>query len=313
MATRFSQRDLYIGITDRSWYEFLYARKPHDEVNFWKPSTSRLNARLGAPFLFKLRAPINKIVGVGFFELSSSYRISDAWEFFSHKNGAPSLDDFLASIRRIAHAPLLPASHEIGSILLSQPIFFDEPDWIPAPVDWPMNTQNGMYYDMNSGEGARVWTAVQARIGSTLPPLAVSYGNLPFGGQAKPALYLPRQGQGTFRAVVLDAYDRRCAITGERTIPVLDAAHITPFSELKRHELSNGVALRSDVHRLFDLGYVSIRPDNRFVVSPHLRDDFSNGKIYYEMHEREIRLPESSHAQPKREALEYHYDNVFRK
>ncbi|MHB8461662.1 MAG: hypothetical protein ACYDA1_03350, partial [Vulcanimicrobiaceae bacterium] len=99
MATPLSQRDLYIGITDRAWYEFLNAQKPHDEVNFWKPSTTRLNARTGAPFLFKLRAPINAIVGVGFFELSSSYRISDAWEFFSQKNGAIAFSDFLASIR----------------------------------------------------------------------------------------------------------------------------------------------------------------------------------------------------------------------
>ena len=313
MATPLRQRDLYIGITDQRWYEFLNARKPHDEVNFWKPSTNRLNARPGAPFLFKLRAPAHAIVGVGFFEISSSFRITDAWEFFSIQNGAGSPEDFLSSIRRIAHAPSLPASHEIGSILLSQPTFFDESDWIQAPTDWPMNTQNGMYYDMNSGEGARVWSAVEARIGSTLPQPAVSYESSPFGGQAKPALYLPRRGQGTFRALVLDAYERRCAVTGERTIPVLDAAHITPFSELIRHELSNGVALRSDVHRLFDLGYVSIRPDSRFVVSPHLRDDFSNGKVYYEMHEREIRLPANVTAQPKREALEFHYDKIFRK
>lgn len=313
MATPLSQRDLYIGITDRAWYEFLNSTKPHDEVNFWKPSTTHLNARIGAPFLFKLRAPLNVIVGVGFFEMSSSYRICDAWEFFSQKNGAASFDEFLASIRRISRSPGLPGSHQIGSILLSQPTFFEERDWIGAPRDWPMNTQNGMYYDMNDGEGANIWAAVVAKIGGSLPQLAVSLGNVPFGGHAKPALYLPRQGQGTFRALVLDAYDRRCAVTGERTIPVLDAAHITPFSDVKRHELSNGVALRSDVHRLFDLGYVSIRPDSRFVVSPHLRDDFSNGRIYYEMHEREIRLPVNVQAQPKAEALECHYETVFRK
>jgi putative restriction endonuclease len=38
----------------------------------------------------------------------------------------------------------------------------------------------------------------------------------------------PRLGQGAFRLLVTDAYQRRCAVTGERTLPVLDAAHIRP-------------------------------------------------------------------------------------
>jgi hypothetical protein len=39
----------------------------------------------------------------------------------------------------------------------------------------------------------------------------------------------PRLGQGAFRLLVTDAYGRRCAVTGERTLPVLDAAHIRPI------------------------------------------------------------------------------------
>ena len=48
----------------------------------------------------------------------------------------------------------------------------------------------------------------------------------------KPILVQPRLGQGAFRLLVTDAYQRRCAVTGERTLPVLDAAHIgrTPSS-----------------------------------------------------------------------------------
>ncbi|OCN02834.1 hypothetical protein A7X67_02970 [Clostridium sp. W14A] len=40
-----------------------------------------------------------------------------------------------------------------------------------------------------------------------------------------------RLGQGTFRVIVTEAYQRRCAFTGERTLPVLEAAHIKPYSE----------------------------------------------------------------------------------
>jgi hypothetical protein len=35
-----------------------------------------------------------------------------------------------------------------------------------------------------------------------------------------------RAGQGTFRARLLSAYQGRCAVTGERSVPVLDAASI---------------------------------------------------------------------------------------
>jgi len=40
----------------------------------------------------------------------------------------------------------------------------------------------------------------------------------------------PRLGQGSFRVLVTEAYDRRCAITNERTLPVLQAAHIKPYA-----------------------------------------------------------------------------------
>ena len=56
-------------------------------------------------------------------------------------------------------------------------------------------------------------------------------------GCGKPQIVLPRLGQGSFRIVVTDAYERRCALTGERTLPVLDAAHIKPYSVLHRHEV----------------------------------------------------------------------------
>ena len=43
------------------------------------------------------------------------------------------------------------------------------------------------------------------------------------------------------------------------------------------------VPLRRDLHRLFDLGYVTIRPNLTVAVNTRLRDDYANGKIYYEL------------------------------
>jgi hypothetical protein len=47
--------------------------------------------------------------------------------------------------------------------------------------------------------------------------------------------------------------------------------------------VSNGLPFRRDIHRLFDLGFVSVRPDLTFVVIKALRDDWRNGRAYYEL------------------------------
>jgi hypothetical protein len=61
-------------------------------------------------------------------------------------------------------------------------------------------------------------------------------------------------GQRAFQAVVLDAYHRRCAITGAKIRPVLRAAHIRPLPAGGEHRLDNALLLRSDVHTLYDPG-----------------------------------------------------------
>jgi putative restriction endonuclease len=92
----------------------------------------------------------------------------------------------------------------------------------------------------------------------------------------------------------------------------LDAAHIKPWAIGGKHELANGLPLRSDLHRLFDLGYVTVRSDHRFVVSPRLRDEYSNGRSYYSLEGREILLPPDPGSHPSPELLEWHGSEVFR-
>jgi putative restriction endonuclease len=72
-----------------------------------------------------------------------------------------------------------------------------------------------------------------------------------------PRLAPHRLGQQSFKAVVLDAYHRRCAISGTHIPPVLQAAHIWPVKNGGENRLANGLLLRSDVHTLFDRGYLA--------------------------------------------------------
>ena len=112
--------------------------------------------------------------------------------------------------------------------------------------------------------------------------------------------------------IVTDAYARRCAITGERTLPVLEAAHIKPYVSGGPHQPENGLLLRSDLHRLFDQGYVTVDAHAlKVIVSSRIREEFENGRDYYELQGRAIRLPRDAANLPSREYLAFH-NEMFR-
>jgi putative restriction endonuclease len=91
--------------------------------------------------------------------------------------------------------------------------------------------------------------------------------------------------------LVTDIYARRCAVTRERTLPALEAAHIRPYGDGGAHEAKNGILLLRDIHHLFDAGYVAVAPDLRFEISRRIREEFENGKNHYAMHGQKIEPP----------------------
>ena len=122
-----------------------------------------------------------------------------------------------------------------------------------------------------------------------------------------------REGQGAFKARLLDAYGRRCAITGERTEPVLEAAHIQPYLGPRSNHVQNGILLTEDFHTLFDRGYVTITPEYTVRVSSKIRDRWSNGRRYYDYDGRRlIQLPKDALNRPSPEALEWHLGHLYK-
>lgn len=303
----------YVGITDYDWFRFLRNRPQIDEVNFWQPRGSNQFRALrpGEPFLFKLHSPRNFIVGGGFFSHFSLLPHRMAWRFFEEKNGADSLGEMerrLAKYRKDVTNPR--GDFQIGCILLGSPFFFEEEDWIRAPRDWAPNIVRGKGYELREGVGGELWEAVQLRLqGQVITERAAAVSPDPYG---EPILIRPRLGQGTFRTLITDTYERHCAVTGEKALPALDAAHIRDVAEGGQHLVENGLLLRSDVHRLFDAGYVTVTPGYRFRVSRRLRDDFDNGEPYFPFDGQEIWLPGRVEERPGREFLEWHGDVRFR-
>jgi putative restriction endonuclease len=303
----------YIANTDYQWYRFLAARPELDEVNFWRPSGGNFRAlSRGEPLLFRLKAPHNAIAGLGFFVHFSILPASLAWSAFEIKNGADSEEAMRRRIetyrRRRGHREGPAQDYRIGCIILAEPVFFDEHDLIPQPRDWHPNTEVGRLEDLTQGEGARIWRAIMERLRGRR--VAEPAPSSPRYGEAL-TIHL-RLGQGAFRVLVTDFYDRRCSVTEERTLPVLEAAHIKPYRLGGAHDVTNGLLLRSDLHTLFDRGYMTVTPDYRIEVSRRIREEFENGREYYQLTGRGLRLPRAGTARPDPVLLDWHNSNVFR-
>jgi putative restriction endonuclease len=300
---------LVVAVTDSDWFTLLRQQPLLKEVNFWAPSDKSFRAlQPGELFLFKLHAPINKIVGGGVFAYSTSLPLSLAWEAFNIGNGASTLAEMRGRIAKYRRAGWDDRSDfPIGCRILTQPFFFEEHDWLPVPPSWSENIVSLKTFTTGSGDGAARWEAVTKRIAVAAP-----FASEPGQRFGTPQLVFPRLGQGAFRVVVTDDYQRRCAVTGEKTLPALDAAHIRPYAEGGEHAPSNGILLRRDIHSLFDAGYVTISPSLHFEVSSKIREEFENGRHYYELHGQPIAVPLEPGHRPASHALSWHNERIYK-
>jgi putative restriction endonuclease len=189
--------------------------------------------------------------------------------------------------------------------------------WFPAP-DWSPSIVRGKAkgYELDKEAGQFIWSNLQmawerhrvfnlAEEAHHIAEQQARYG--------KETTIRPRLGQGAFRVLVTDAYHRACAITEEHSLPALESAHIKPFNENGPHAVNNGLLLRSDSHRLFDRGYITVTPEYKIEVSRRLKEEYENGRSYYPFHGKPLgHLPALPEDRPSNELLIWHNDNIFR-
>ncbi len=307
--------NFFIGITDQAWFNHLSSLSPSpDEVNFWQPSGKTIFRALrpGELFLFKLHSPNDYIVGGGFFAHSTLLPISLAWDAFQEKNGANSLLEMRHRIAKYRRTDDLFEDFTIGCILLEHPFLLDKSDWIHV-FDWSPNIVRGKKVEPDAEESKYYWNRLQhilAKIQLTHETyLQTKEERARYG---KETLIKPRLGQGSFKIVVTDAYRRSCAITQERVLPVLEAAHIKPYADSGPHDVKNGVLLRSDMHKLFDRGYLTITPKLNIEISRRIKEEFDNGEYYFMFHGQEINRPRRPIDKPSGEFLTWHNENIYR-
>ncbi len=302
-----------VGVTDNEWAGFLRARPHLTEANFWLPSPNSPFRALsvGEPFLFKTHWPDNQLVGGGFFSGFAELTIQEAWELHGEGNGVASLS---AMTTRIAHYRKSPPDPRmrIGCVLLRDLFFTPESEGLAAPADFAKNIVRFKGYDLGTSSALELQLETlldrsDLRISDELGAPSI----VPGATRGLPTLAVPRVGQQAFKSLVLTSYHRRCAVTGNRVEPVLQAAHIRPVADEGQHRVDNGLLLRSDVHILFDRGYLGIDGHYRLHVSHRLRDDFGNGDEFYARAGSTIDTPDRRADRPSAEAISWHMDSRF--
>lgn len=127
----------------------------------------------------------------------------------------------------------------------------------------------------------------------------------------------PSRRDPKFRTVVLKAYGNRCALCafdarmGDSLVG-LEAAYIQWHKAGGPSTVTNGMALCSLHHKLFDRGAFTLTDDRRVLVSAELQGSASTEQWITRYHGSKLRLPRRAAHQPDPAFLAWHYREVFR-
>jgi putative restriction endonuclease len=124
-----------------------------------------------------------------------------------------------------------------------------------------------------------------------------------------------RRRDPNFRPDVLTAYEYQCAVCGFSlklgTVPVaLEAAHIKWHQAGGPEEPSNGLALCSLHHKLFDLGAFTISED--FCLEESNQTNSAGKNTVSDFRGHKIYLPQEPKEHPAKEWLRWHKSEVFK-
>lgn len=136
-------------------------------------------------------------------------------------------------------------------------------------------------------------------------------------GKERDVVVKQRINQSAFRSMILQNYEKRCAISGINIPELLVASHIIPWADSTAQQKlnpENGICLSSLYDKAFDRGLITISPDD-YTIS------LSSALLEYETKEyfnkyfgcidkNRLILP-IEHI-PNRDFLAYHRDNIFR-
>jgi putative restriction endonuclease len=125
-----------------------------------------------------------------------------------------------------------------------------------------------------------------------------------------------RLHQAMFRERVVDAYGRRCALSGLPEIRLLDAAHIMPDGDeaLGQPDVRNGILMSRIHHSAYDTGLLGIDPDCQIHIAESLMEmhDGSMLEGIKALHGRSLRVPQNDKFRPDRDRLALRFEGFNR-
>ncbi|MBW8843089.1 MAG: HNH endonuclease [Sphingomonadales bacterium] len=118
-----------------------------------------------------------------------------------------------------------------------------------------------------------------------------------------------------FRSLIVDAYDRRCAVTGLKLVngggrAEVEAAHIMPVASGGPDKITNGIALSGTVHWMFDRGLIALA-DNFDVLISRQVNDAEGVKSLINPSGRAL-VPRDPALQPHPKYLAWHREHCFK-
>ncbi|MDH3010073.1 HNH endonuclease [Gordonia alkanivorans] len=124
-----------------------------------------------------------------------------------------------------------------------------------------------------------------------------------------------RLHQAEFRGRVLRAYETSCAVCNLEYGRLLDAAHITPDSDVRGLPIvNNGISLCKIHHSAFDSNLIGISPDYAVHVAHDVLEVVDGPMLKHgiqEMDGRRLRLPSHRSEYPDRERLAQRFDQFI--
>jgi putative restriction endonuclease len=255
-----------------------------------------------------LKAPVRKIGGFGYFKKYHNCSAQEAWDSYGIGNGVSNIDELLQRCTKYVSKNTISTDEvtefsQIGCIILENFQLLDESEFFD-PLEYgeqfafPSQVVKLKYYDEDF-----ISDVFSENPGSTFSPIDFTLKDT-----SKIRVSVQRQGQQLFRKKVLKAYSNNCAITGESEKSLLEAAHIQPYLNIESNHIQNGILLRVDIHRLFDMGLIGIDKHYKVRVSSKLSSEH-----YRILDGNLIVLPENELNFPSVECLDFHFNNVFRK
>lgn len=305
--------DLYVGNTDKDWFDQLKAQPDLREVNHWQPSGVKFKILAeGGIFFFRLKSPINMIGGFGLLASAENASVSLLWDSIGTANGVNSKEEFVARVKHYRTKNnvqgFVDENTHVGFKILVEPVFLSEKDWFPEPSDWSPQIVVGKSYSSDTTIGQYLMSNYMRLAGET--PRRDAIARQMFGFEEPPQAGFAtrnvkqRTGQNLFKLSLLYAYDGKCAVSGCDIEEVLDGAHIHPFSETQDHSIPNGILLRKDIHALFDRGAFTIDHDYRIRFTEQFKERYPmDANSYANFDGQKLKLPKDKAHWPSFSAL----------